>query len=291
MPENNTEMPTSPPKRNYMPRGQMKHLSREAVLEEMGPSRLAFFTLLVILGLLCSALIWSNFVPVVTVATSVGKVVPSGDQRPVQHLEGGIVKEIFVRDGDFVEAGATLIRFDPSQRGAELGQIRARETALRIREIRLRAQINSAEPQFGNLATEYPDLVEEARTTLQATRERISGQHMVAESKISQRQKTVEIHRQQATSFKSQLKLVSEAVEMREKLFDSGHGSRVNVINARLEQARIEALLSESLSTAEQAVVGIEEARNEKVLFEECWIVLVGYVRVYLFFAGLLYVR
>ena len=49
--------------RSYIPRGQIKHLTREAILEEMGPSKLALLTLIVILGLIGGAVAWSAVVP------------------------------------------------------------------------------------------------------------------------------------------------------------------------------------------------------------------------------------
>lgn len=249
--------------KGYIPRGQMKHLTRESILEELGPSRLAVTSLVMILGLLGGAVAWSHVVPVTTAATTTGEVVPSGDQRIVQHLEGGIVLDILVQDGDIVNFGQPLVRFDRLQREAELGQIQAREAALRIRETRLRAQIDGVDPDFGELAELYPTLVEEAMVTLTATRARVEGQQRVFASKIAQRKKTVTIHQKQARSLRGQLKLVQEAVDMREKLFETGHGSRVNVISSRLEMSRVEGSYSEAIASAEQAEVAVEEVRSE----------------------------
>lgn len=254
--------PANPP-RSYIPRGQMKHLTREAVLEELGPSRLAVSGLFLILLLLIGAVVWSKVVPVTTATTTLGEVVPSGNQRIVQHLEGGIIRDIFVRDGDTVTAGQSLLRFEPTQRQAELDQIRAREAALRIREYRLRAQIDGTELNLGQLEVRYPELAAEAQTTLMATRERIAGQELVLESKITQRRKSVDIYSNQASSLRQQLKLVREAVDMRETLFESGHGSRVNVISSQLELSRVQGSLAEAEASAAQAEVAIEEARNE----------------------------
>lgn len=249
--------------KGYIPRGQMKHLTRESILEELGPSKLAVSSLILILFLLGGAVAWSHVVPVTTAATTIGKVVPSGDQRIVQHLEGGIVLDILVQDGDIVSFGQPLLKFDRLQREAELGQIQAREAALRIRETRLRAQIDDTEPDFGDLADQYPTLVEEAMITLIATRARVEGQERVFASKIAQRLKTVTIHEKQARSLRGQLSLVREAVEMREKLFDTGHGSRVNVISSRLEMSRVEGSYAEAIASAEQAEVAVEEVRSE----------------------------
>lgn len=259
----NTDTDNDEGPKGYIPRGQMKHLTRESILEELGPSRLAVSSLILILGLLGGAVAWSHVVPVTTAATTIGEVVPSGDQRIVQHLEGGIVLDILVQDGDVVNFGQPLLKFDRLQREAELGQIQAREAALRIRELRLRAQIDGTEPDFGELAELYPALVDEAMITLIATRARIEGQQRVFASKIANRQKTVTIHQKQARSLRGQLKLVQEAVDMREKLFDTGHGSRVNVISSRLEMSRIEGSYSEAIASAEQAEVAVEEVRSE----------------------------
>lgn len=249
--------------KGYIPRGQMKHLTRESILEELGPSRLAVTSLILILCLLGGAVAWSHVVPVTTAATTTGEVVPSGNQRIVQHLEGGIVLDILVQDGDVVTFGQPLLKFDRLQREAELGQIQAREAALRIRETRLRAQIDNTDPDFGELAELYPTLVEEALITLQATRERMDGQVKVFSSRIENAKKTVNIHQRQARSLRGQLKLVQEAVDMREKLFETGHGSRVNVISSRLEMSRVEGSYSEAIASAEQAEVAVEEVRNE----------------------------
>lgn len=259
----NTDTDNDEGPKGYIPRGQMKHLTRESILEELGPSRLAVSSLILILGLLGGAVAWSHVVPVTTAATTIGEVVPSGDQRIVQHLEGGIVLDILVQDGDVVNFGQPLLKFDRLQREAELGQIQAREAALRIRELRLRAQIDGTEPDFGELAELYPALVDEAMITLIATRARIEGQQRVFASKIANRQKTVTIHQKQARSLRGQLKLVQEAVDMREKLFDTGHGSRVNVISSRLEMSRVEGSYSEAIASAEQAEVAVEEVRSE----------------------------
>lgn len=251
------------PKRDYITRSQVKHLAREAILEELGPSRKAVFGLFLTLLLLVGAVVWSNFVPVTTATTTIGEVVPSGNQRIVQHLEGGIVDEILVGDGDRVSVGDVLLRFNATQRDAELGQIRARQAALRIREIRLRAQINDWMPAFSDLGRDYPELVAEARVTLTATRERVAGQISVLESKIEQRKRAVDVFRNQGKSLQDQRRLVSEAVDMRAELFETGHGSRVNLISSQLELARVEGSLAEINASIAQAEIAIEEANNE----------------------------
>ena len=249
-------------------RAQMKYLSREDILEEVGPSRFAVVAGLLVIALIVAAVYWSHLVEIKSVAKTIGKITPTGYERVVQHLEGGIVRDIRVRNGDLVKGGDVLMQFDETLRLAELDQIRARDASLRIKELRLRAFIDGGEPDFGELADIFTDQVAEGRFILRATRERIAGQKAVLGSRIRQRQKSVEIFRQQLASLKDQHKLVGESVAMRKKLFKAGHGSRINLINTQLELSRVLGAMAESRVSMEQARASIQEAENEMVELE-----------------------
>ena len=194
---------------------QARFLSNEAILEERGPSRLAFLMIFLILALIGSSVAWANFVPVVTSAKTEGEVIPFGKNRVVQHLEGGIIQQISVSDGDLVKAGQILVRFEPTLRVAELDQVRAREATLQIRARRIKAFIDGTEPAFDDLGERFSNLVDEALFLLRSARERVEGETAVLKSRTKQRKKTVDIFTQQANSLRKQVKLVQEAVDMR----------------------------------------------------------------------------
>lgn len=255
--------PSRKPVGGSVSRRQMKYLSREAILEEVGPSRYTIFAVIVVIALIGGAGYWSSRVSITSVANTVGKVIPTGYERVVQHLEGGIVREIRARNGDLVEAGQVLLHFDETLRSAELEQVRARDASLLIREIRLRAFIDGTEPDFGDLAEKFSSQVDEGLFVLHSTRERIAGQKAVLKSRISQRQKSVEIFRQQLSSLNDQFKLVDESVQMRRQLFKSGHGSRINLINTQLELSRVQGAIAEARVSMDQARAAIQEAENE----------------------------
>jgi membrane fusion protein, adhesin transport system len=246
-----------------MPREQLKLLSHEAMLEEAGPSRMASGLIMLITALLASSVIWSHFVEIKTSATTEGKVIPSGDRRVVQHLEGGIVQSILVHDGDFVKKGDPLLKFEPTLRTAELNQVRAREAALSIKLERLHAFINGVRPDYSKFEKEYPQLVEESHFNLNGILARIRGQKDVLNSQIEQQKKSVESFEKQINSLSKQLGLLTQSVTMREKLFKSGHGSKVNLINAQLDLAKTQGSITEAEVSREKAVGSIDETRNQ----------------------------
>jgi adhesin transport system membrane fusion protein len=249
-------------KRN-MPREQLKLLSHEAMLEEAGPSRAASGLILLITLMLLSSVVWAHFVEIKTSAATEGTVIPSGDKRVVQHLEGGIVKSIPVRDGDFVEKGQALLQFEPTVRTAELNQIKARRAALEVKVERLRAFIDGREPDYSAFKELYPDLVEESLFNFKGTLARIEGEKTVLNSQIDQQKKSVENFAKQISSLQRQSKLLTQAVTMRRKLFNSGHGSRVNLINAELDLAKNKGAITEAEVSREQALASIVETENQ----------------------------
>lgn len=244
-------------------RRNLAYLTREEALEQVAPSRFAFLGSLGIIALLAAGVVWSANVSITSVATAEGEIVPSGDERIVQHLEGGIVGKINVADGAVVTKGTVLLRFDPTLRQAELDQIRAREAALMIRERRLRAFVGGYDADYADLEDDFPNLVEEARVTLMASRERLEGGKAVLEAQIEQRRQSVRNFKKQAQSLGEQAKLVAEVAVMREKLFKKGIESRVNVITATLEQSRAEGAVTEAEVAQAQAQISIEEANNQ----------------------------
>jgi membrane fusion protein, adhesin transport system len=249
-------------------RTQMKHLSREAILEEVGPSRYAVTAGLIVIGLIGAAVYWSSLVEITSVAKTTGKVIPTGYEQVVQHLEGGIVRDIRVQNGDLVKAGDVLVQFDKTLRLAELEQVRARDASLRIKELRLRSLIDGTEPDFGDLGQKYTDQIAEGQYILRVTRERIAGQTAVLGSRINQRRQSIEIFKQQAASLKDQYNLVRQSVDMRKKLFKSGHGSRINLINTELELSRVQGALAEARVAVDQARAAVQEAQNERAELE-----------------------
>ncbi|MFA3916718.1 HlyD family type I secretion periplasmic adaptor subunit [Ruegeria hyattellae] len=102
--------------------------------------------LLLIIG---GAVLWASLARIEELARATGRVVPSGQARVVESLEGGIVRQILVREGDTVDAGQILVRLNDTSSAARLGELRAQQQALRARALRLEAELAGAlEPDF-----------------------------------------------------------------------------------------------------------------------------------------------
>ncbi|MEO1200999.1 MAG: biotin/lipoyl-binding protein, partial [Pseudomonadota bacterium] len=105
-------------------------VSRSMLIEERRHTRLARQAVIGCGVLLIILVIWAAIAPVHQVVTGRGEIVPEGLVQPVEHLEGGIVRDILVAPGDPVAAGDALVILDSTATRAELQRAEARRDSL-----------------------------------------------------------------------------------------------------------------------------------------------------------------
>src|SRR3989338_6487077 len=119
--------------------------------------------LIVYLGgaLIVVALAWAAVAPLDVVATANGEVIPATQIKSIQHLEGGIVREILVREGQKVEKNQPLVVLETTASDADVQELRVRTNSLRTELARLEAEgSGAAAPAFPeDLVAQEPALV------------------------------------------------------------------------------------------------------------------------------------
>jgi len=118
---------------------QLKQISTAALLEESTHLRYVYSGVVALAILIAAFIVWAAFVIIEENATTFGELVPEGQVQVIQHLEGGIVKKVYVSNGERVRKGQLLLEFDPTAKKAELSQLRSREISLILNVERLRA--------------------------------------------------------------------------------------------------------------------------------------------------------
>ncbi|HEV8028964.1 MAG TPA: biotin/lipoyl-binding protein, partial [Stellaceae bacterium] len=88
---------------------------------------------------------WSAMAPLQSAAVAMGMVVSESSRKTVQHLEGGIIRDILVHDGDTVRAGQVLIRLDDTKARTTLGALEGQLWDAKAREVRLVSERDGAE--------------------------------------------------------------------------------------------------------------------------------------------------
>src|SRR3954467_8616863 len=85
--------------------------------------------------------VWGNTAPIAGAVVASGVFVVTGQNKIIQHLEGGVIREIYVREGDTVEAGQMLLELDDTAARAELQRLFLRRIRLTAIDARLQAEM------------------------------------------------------------------------------------------------------------------------------------------------------
>jgi len=94
------------------------------------------------------ALVWAHFARVEEITRGDGKIIPASREQVIQSLEGGILEELNVREGDIVEKGQVLLKMDPTRAGSSYGESLSKVLGLKATIARLRAQSYGTELVF-----------------------------------------------------------------------------------------------------------------------------------------------
>ena len=120
-------------------RRMARYLSHAVLLEEGGISVFVRSAMVMLSVGFIALIAWAATTQIKETATTFGQVMPTGAVNKIQHLEGGIISEIMVRDGDLVEKDQVLMRLKPEASQAELSQAETRLASLRLEAERYRA--------------------------------------------------------------------------------------------------------------------------------------------------------
>ena len=189
-------------------------------------------TIIIILVLL---LIWAAFATVDEVTRGSGKVIPTRQVQVVQAVDGGVVDEILVREGQTVEKGQTLFRIDETRFVSSLRENRVQYLALLAKAARLRALAeNTPFTLPAEILKEDPALVEEERNMYDARRQELEAQLSIARQQLAQRtQELIEVRTRRDQSAQS-YELTARELTMTKPLATSGAVSDVELL--RLER-------------------------------------------------------
>ena len=124
-------------------------------------SRILIYTML--FAVLVS-LIWASLAELDEITRGMGKVIPSSRLQVVQNLEGGILEELFVQEGELVEEGQPLLRLDDTRFRSTYRESAVEYYSELARAARLRAELSGKDVKFPEELTDYREYIERGKT-------------------------------------------------------------------------------------------------------------------------------
>ncbi|KAF1071340.1 MAG: Type I secretion system membrane fusion protein PrsE [Pseudomonas citronellolis] len=217
-------------------------------------------TLWVVLALFAAALIWARFADIEEVTKGEGKAIPSSKVQTIQNLEGGIVSEIFVHEGQVVEKGQTLLRLDDTRFTSNKGETEADRNALQARIERLNAEIDGRAPDFSPALREAaPQVVDDQLALYHSRQQRQASEVNILQEQLRQKTQELQEFRAKQQQNRSSLGLVQQELNMSEPLVKAGAVSPVKLL--RLRRSAVE--INGELTATTLAIPRAESAMQE----------------------------
>ena len=215
-------------------------------------------------GALLLLLIWAAFASIDEVTRGEARVVPTSQLQIVQSVDGGVVTELLVKEGQTVEAGRMLLKIDPTRFVSNMLESRSSQLAMQAKVLRLQALTRgtSFNPP-AELTREVPDVVAQETRLYESRRAEINAQISIAQNQLSQRQQELNEVRARRDQAERGLELMTKELNATRPMIASGAVSEVEVFRLEREVARLRGDREQSTAQISRVQSAILEATRK----------------------------
>jgi HlyD family type I secretion membrane fusion protein len=213
---------------------------------------------------LCLA--WAGLTSLDKVTRGAGRIVPQTKNQMVQHLEGGIIADILVKEGQRVEAGQVLMRIDNSFSRAEHQQNAVELSAKRLMRLRLEAEAEGA-PDFtppADLTVLIPQIALQERQLFRARQDGLNAQLSVIDDQHRQKDLELAEMRTRWTSTQRERELVLQRVQSLRRLQKMGAVSNNELLEHERTLQQVEAKLAAMTHDIPRLEAGVSELTRRR---------------------------
>ena len=247
-----------------MPRSDTEYMSDLQAAVSRRPGIMANLLLFAIIAFIVIAVLWANFAEIDQVSTGEGRVMPSRHVQVVQNLEGGIVSELGVREGDRVKAGDVLMQLDDTQFSSELLENRTKLYGLQAAVARLEAEVAGRELTFpAGLEKQVPDFVRGERELFASRKNELRSAVARLEAQKAQHRHEVAETRAKISQLRRSIGLAREEIAILEPLVQKGINAPVELIRLRREESQYNGELAVATETVSRLAAALDETDQQ----------------------------
>ncbi len=211
-------------------------------------------------------IVWASFAKIDEVTKGEAKVIPSKQLQVIQSLDGGVVSEILVKEGQVVEAGQLLLKIDETRATSGVRESAAQAFALKVKLARLKALAEGKafvppEPSTGD--NEEIRIVEEERQLYDSRRSELGALVGISEQQLAQRQQEQAEARARRDSAARSLDLSQEELRKTRPLLASGAVSEVDVLRLERDVTRARGEMEQASAQIARTQAAISEASRK----------------------------
>ncbi len=213
---------------------------------------------------------WAALAPIAKAVIANGLVKVDSNRKKLQHLEGGIVDAILVKDGDMVKRGDVLIRLDQVRAKASFAIVETSYQSEIARRARLLAERDyekiisfPSELLKHSVSSEVFKLIDGQKRIFLARKRTLEGSIEILQQQISQLKEKIVGIRAQKRAKKRQLALVKEELDAVNKLFEKHYIDKPRILKLKRESANLSGDLGDFISELAETAEAISEKKQE----------------------------
>jgi len=236
--------------------------SRSAAMLEETALRSRIFLWVLILTIVV-AIFWMDRTLVDEVVKGSGKIVPSGRIKSIQNLEGGIIQEIMVKEGDSVKKGEKLLKIEDIFFSSSHTKNRLKYDELYAKLLRLKAEAFSTSfilPE--KKAKGFVDLVEKERNLYESNRKELDRNLAVVRAQITQHHDKLAEFKESQVELQEEMELVQQQLDINIPLLERKIVSEVDFLKLKQEKNNVQQELTKTRHAIKSMHAIIEEANN-----------------------------
>lgn len=243
-------------------------LTHSLILEEASPPFSSKINIWVVCLFISTFIIWSALTPIDEISIGAGQIIPVQLVKSVQHLEGGIIRDIYVKEGDFVKENQILIHLDEKATISDLSQAISRSVAIQIQIERLKAFGTGTSPQFDKFPQEYQQLINDQKKVYESQLKKLENEKLVLLKQTDQQKTQLLIYQEKEKGILRQLETLREQRDVNKLLADQKLRARTVYLNYEGEVRKIEKDIEEAKNQQSQAKQAISESENKLLEIE-----------------------
>ena len=216
-----------------------------------------------IIFLLTAGIIWSYFTQLEEVAVAQGVVVPAGQIKNIQHLEGGIIQAINVSSGDRVTEGQELLQLVLGTQNLNREEVQAKIDGLQLQRARLEAEAKGEDlrlPQ--DIAARQRDIANSERRTYAGRRNELESTLRGLEGQVKERDLEVQEFQAQQASLERELGRLGEKFKISQGLLKDGLTTRVEHLEIEQEIEKLKGQIEVIQVAVPRTRAALEGARE-----------------------------
>ena len=236
---------------------EFKKLAKELAGKQRNTSSIL---LLVIITLVSIVFVWAAVTELDNVVRGNGKTVSEAKNQLVQSSEAGVIRVRYVGEGDIVKKGQLLFDIDPIDAKTQLDQVQKRYSALSIKSIRLKAEVNYSTPNFSqDLIEAAPNAVSTELALYRARLDELNTKTAILEQRRMQKLNEIQELKIKYETASNGLALIRQEINTIEPLVKSGLAPETRLITLKREEEASLGQANSAQSSETRLLSGLDE--------------------------------